>query len=253
MLTANTERCNHRRVAKVISKRGPKPKYLAPEVGELLRTIALHDHLQDACRHYGISRKTLYRWMIERGVPLPPARKQRPRGVTPRFVGIARKSGGGRVSCRLYNSFDAMHKRCYSPSRWEYDVYGGRGIRVCDEWRRNYPAFREWALAHGFRKGLTLDRIDGTGNYEPSNCRWATRQEQTYNTKSVYRLTLNGVTKLLPIWARELGLSMETLRVRKRSGWPDEHVLTVPKGGRCPGFPYQRPGRKPLSNDGAQK
>ncbi len=161
---------------------------------------------------------------------------------------VATLANGRRVSTRLYNSFDAMHKRCYSPSRWEYDVYGARGIRVCDEWLHNYEAFRAWAIANGFRKNLTLDRIDGTGNYEPSNCRWATREEQTYNTKSVHKLTLNGVTKLLPIWAKELGMTPTLLRARRSSGWTDEQILTTPRltnGQVRPGVQHKPRGRRP--------
>lgn len=216
-------------------KRGAKPIYLCPDAAELRRSIALHDCLGDVGRHYGIGRKTLHRWMSECGIELPPLRKMRPRGVTPRYVVTARLPGGKRATPKLYSVWSGMRKRCHKPSHINYPQYGARGIRVCDEWRDSYDAFRAWALSHGFDRALTLDRIDGTKGYSPDNCRWATRKEQTYNCKSVYKLTLNGVTKLLPEWARELNLPMEVLRVRKRSGWSDELALTLPKGAMRPG------------------
>jgi hypothetical protein len=212
------------------TKRGRgRPPIPRPDVERLRQIFAVDPRAEAIGAALGVGTRTARRWLVDAGL----ARRwaQRPRNVKPAFVRIAKLPGGRRVSCRLYNSFDAMHKRCFGKNKPEFHLYGGRGIRICAEWLHNYPAFRSWALANGYRKGLTLDRIDGNGNYEPSNCRWATRQEQTYNTSRVHRLTLNGVTKLLPIWARELGVSMEMLRQRRAKGWPDHDILTVPKGG----------------------
>jgi hypothetical protein len=90
-------------------------------------------------------------------------------------------SRGRRVPCQLYDAWTNMRRRCASklPAYWKY--YGAKGIKVCSEWN-DYAAFRAWALAHGFRKGLTLDRIDGGRGYSPDNCRWATWREQQLNT-----------------------------------------------------------------------
>jgi len=70
-----------------------------------------------------------------------------------------------------------MKQRCYNPNNRSYKTYGGRGIKVCDEWRDNFMAFHDWAIANGYEEGLTIDRIDNDGDYEPNNCRWITLQE----------------------------------------------------------------------------
>lgn len=78
---------------------------------------------------------------------------------------------------RLYRILWGMKSRCYNENSEKYKHYGGRGITVCDEWLNNYDSFETWALANGYEDGLTIDRIDVDGNYEPNNCRWLTRAE----------------------------------------------------------------------------
>lgn len=89
---------------------------------------------------------------------------------------------GGTYS-RLYSIWSSMKTRCYNPKSKSYGYYGGRGISVCQEWRNDFSAFREWALSHGYQDNLTLDRIDGDGSYSPGNCRWATWHEQRTNQR----------------------------------------------------------------------
>ena len=75
-----------------------------------------------------------------------------------------------------------MMQRCYNPKAANYDIYGGRGITVCEEWH-DVLAFEKWAINSGYKKGLSIDRIDSNGNYEPSNCRWVTHKENCNNRK----------------------------------------------------------------------
>lgn len=92
---------------------------------------------------------------------------------------------GGREFSRqdpgVYKPYQNMISRCYCKSGHDYPRYGGRGITVCEEWRGNFPAFREWAYKNGFKKGLTIDRKNVDKDYSPDNCKWSTMKEQNRN------------------------------------------------------------------------
>ena len=79
---------------------------------------------------------------------------------------------------RLYSIWCGMRQRCNNPNRTAYNLYGGKGVKVCDEWN-DYLKFKEWATTHGYADNLSIDRIDSSKGYYPENCRWITPSENT--------------------------------------------------------------------------
>jgi hypothetical protein len=120
-----------------------------------------------------------------------------------------------------------MRQRCYKPTSPDFADYGGRGIRVCDEWNADYSAFlRDMGRRPSSKH--SIDRIDVNGNYEPGNCRWATNTEQARNRRNNHVLEHDGVRMTLTEWAEKIGIHQVTLRQRiERLGL--EEALTTPK------------------------
>ena len=116
-----------------------------------------------------------------------------------------------------YNSYRSMMDRCYRKDAHNYPLYGGRGIEVCEEWQ-DIESFAIWCEKSCYREGLTLDRIDVNGNYEPHNCRWATRKEQANNRRNTIYVTIDGITKTLSQWADFAGISRSTISGRWHDG-----------------------------------
>lgn len=136
----------------------------------------------------------------------------------------------GDTKTRLYKSWVSMWNRCTNPRCASYCRYGGRGIKVCEEWK-SYFKFREWALSVGYdyNANLTIDRIDPDGDYCPENCRFLTQQQQSATNRHAVRVTYNGKTQCLKEWAREYHVPYLTLYHRYRiAGWDFEKALTTP-------------------------
>lgn len=121
--------------------------------------------------------------------------------------------GDGRTKEKLYHVWASMKNRCNNPNDAHFEDYGGRGVRVCEKWNgsHDYPNFKEWALKNGYKEGLSLDRIDVNGNYEPDNCRWVTQKVQTRNMRNNINITYNGETHVLYDWAKILNINPNTL------------------------------------------
>ena len=148
----------------------------------------------------------------------------------------------GLTNHTLYWIRRAMMVRCYNPKHREYDNYGGRGIEVCNEWRNKkdgFINFYNWAMDNGYRKGLTLDRIDVNGNYSPENCRWADAEIQHSNKRTnryvslVLDFTPIGKEKIIYTytitqWSRITGIPVRSLLRRIiEYKWPVEKALTT--------------------------
>lgn len=126
---------------------------------------------------------------------------------------------------RIYNIWEHIKKRCYNPKTRCYERYGGRGITMCDEWRKSPKAFYDWSMANGYADNLSIDRIDNNGNYEPSNCRWATDSEQSNNRRSCILITRNGKTQTMAQWCRELGIPYSRVQMRRSRGWSEDRLF----------------------------
>ena len=125
----------------------------------------------------------------------------------------------GMSQTRLYRIWSNMKIRCENPKRRDYKHYGQRGVNVCNAWS-DFLTFYEWAINNGYKDGLTLDRIDVNGNYEPSNCRWATVKEQSNNRTNNHLITYDGETKTIAQWAEERNINHDTLYSRiNRMNW----------------------------------
>lgn len=129
---------------------------------------------------------------------------------------------------KLYNVHKAMIDRCYKMNHDSYVNYGGRGIAVCDEWLDSINGtsdFTKWAKENGYETGLTLDRIDNDGNYEPNNCRWVDYKVQNNNTRATVKIEINESIKTLTEWSEISGVNKNTIRDRIRRGWSGEDLL----------------------------
>lgn len=135
---------------------------------------------------------------------------------------------GGRGT-RLYSIWKGMIGRTENENHTDFRHYGGRGVAVCDEWRHDFHRFYEWAVTHGYRENLTIDRIDVNGDYCPENCRWVTMKKQNNNKRNNMKISYNGETLTLAEWSEKLGIKEITLWHRIFAyGWAVEKAFETP-------------------------
>ena len=125
---------------------------------------------------------------------------------------------------RLYHIWSGMKQRCENPNNGSYSNYGGRGIKICEEWN-DFANFQKWSLDNGYSDDLSIDRIDYNGNYEPNNCRWATKIEQANNTRANRFVDIGGVSHTVADWSRISGVKAATILARLEYGWKPEDAV----------------------------
>lgn len=123
-----------------------------------------------------------------------------------------------------YRIWNAMLGRCYNTNNSSFHNYGGRGIKVCGRWRESFENF--YADMGDRPPTRSIDRIDNSGNYEPTNCRWATPIEQASNLRKNRFIEFNGKRQTESQWSRELGISKDNIRRRREAGYPPEMILS---------------------------
>lgn len=133
----------------------------------------------------------------------------------------------GYAKTKLYHVYYSMRTRCYNAKDKSYKHYGARGISIYPAWLSDYKSFHEWAMNNGYREGLSIDRIDVNGNYEPSNCRWVDCKTQCRNTRRNTHITINGKEKLLVEWCELYNVNMATACYRIKRGLPMEKVFNI--------------------------
>lgn len=185
--------------------------------------------LTDWAERVGLSSSLLSRrlragWTIDRALTTP--RRNQGKGRRSRYKGNPpRTVRHGMSNTSEYEIWCRMQARCYNANCQDYPNYGGRGISVCDRWRLS---FEEFFRDMGSRPSSehSLDRIDSNGNYNPDNCRWATRRQQARNKRNTRKLQFQGKTQSVQDWAEELGLKPAIIHRRLHDGWSVKRALS---------------------------
>ena len=139
-------------------------------------------------------------------------------------VFIASRISHGASRTRLYNIWNGMKQRCTNKNTKWYKNYGAKGIKVCDEWLV-FENFYKWSMVNGYDKTRSIDRIDSSGNYEPSNCRWTDSVTQANNTSRNHFISYNGETHTLAEWSKISGISSGRISQRLKKGWAIEKAI----------------------------
>lgn len=133
-----------------------------------------------------------------------------------------------KIELKLREVFSNMKTRCYNSNSKSYKDYGGRGITICDEWLNSFHSFKEWAINNGYKQGLSIERKNVNGNYEPNNCTFTNNIVQSNNRTNNHFITWNNKTQTIADWERELGYCYNSLRNRINKGWTVEKAMSIP-------------------------
>lgn len=149
--------------------------------------------------------------------------------------GCYRKENSGLINWKhgmahekIYGVYKAIKRRCYKEDDPNYKNYGGRGITVCEEWRNSFQEFYKWAESTGYQEGLTIDRIDTNGNYEPENCRWTDMKTQNNNRRNNHLEKYNGEYYTISQLSEISIVDYSTLLSRINAGWEIEKAVETP-------------------------
>lgn len=135
------------------------------------------------------------------------------------------KYSGDKLKTSLYAG---IKQRCYNPNHEGYKYYGARGIKMCDEWKDNSDSFCEWAYANGYKAGMSIERIDTDGNYEPDNCTFIPIEEQPKNRRTTHFITIGDRTLTYSDWCRLFDVDYHTVnRIRSKYNCSPKDALLV--------------------------
>lgn len=146
-------------------------------------------------------------------------------GCLARELTIFRNTTHGQSKSRLYRTWHHMIDRCNNPHDAAWINYGGRGIKICDEWLHDFNAFFEWATSHGYKSNLTLDRINVNGDYSPDNCRWVDVFIQANNRRDNIWIEHLNVTRTLKQWCDLYHINYHKAYYRYKKGIPFEAIM----------------------------
>ena len=133
----------------------------------------------------------------------------------------------GMSNSRIYRIWKKMKERCTNTNSNNYAHYGGKGIKICDEWLNDFTEFYNWSMANGYTDELTIDRIDVSGNYCPENCRWVDMKTQQRNRTNNIQIEYQGKKMCLSEVAEKLGVNQKMIQNRYRRGYSEREMLTL--------------------------
>ena len=180
---------------------------------------------------YGVYKDGKYKWLCrcDCGTEAPVFSSNLLRGISTSCGCYGRNILGqktwqhGMSKTRIFKIWAGIRKRCNNPKMKSYEDYGGRGIKVCERWNSFQLFYND--MKNGYSDELSLERIDPNGDYEPSNCRWASMKEQARNKRNTKLIELNGKSLTLAEWEDISGVGRSTIAWRIKNGWDIKRAI----------------------------